>query len=106
MNTKHKCRIPPYLSRSVVSESIISQNLLGDFVARGSRGESLIEELTGMPIESISKKGLSDLAAVLSRLGEIKINRNIYRRKDLLIKWFQDNEEVINALKSYVTITF
>lgn len=104
MSKVRKARVPPYLSRSHVAERVVAMNLLKGFKAQGSRGEKLIFEITGIPLECISKTALSKLAYTLSVLTEIKISRNLRRRKDLLVKWFEENEDKIKIFKSHVSI--
>ncbi|KAK8892758.1 hypothetical protein M9Y10_029999 [Tritrichomonas musculus] len=104
MKKGRKSRVPNNLSRSHVSERVVAMNLLNGFKAQGSRGEKLIVEITGIPLECISKRALSKLAYTFSVLIEIKISRNLCRKKDLIVKWFNDNEDKIKIFKSNVAI--
>ncbi|KAK8865058.1 hypothetical protein M9Y10_010588 [Tritrichomonas musculus] len=104
MKRSRKPRVPACFSRTFVPERVVSMNLLDGFVAQGSRGEKLVEEMVGMPLENISKNGLCKLAVIVSHLIDIKLPRNIYRRKDLMVKWFQDNEDKINVYKPFICV--
>lgn len=105
MHGTRKSRVPTCFSRTFVPERIISMNLLDGFVVQGSRGQKLIEDITGVPLDCISKTGLCKVASIISQLIETNLSRNIYRRKDLMVKWFQDNEEKIEPYKPYICVT-
>ena len=106
MRRTRKSRVPKCLSRSHVPEKDISMNLLNGFIAQGSKGEKLIVEMTGTQLDNLSKTALCKISDILSKLSGIKISRNILRRKDLIVKWFHDNEDKIEPFKYYVSVNF
>lgn len=106
MPPKKRSRIPSNLSRQINSEKVVTRNLLNGFVSNGSRGESLVEEIMGRSIKNISLNGLIQIAGIISKLINVKFERNYKRRKALIIKWFQDNEELIAPIKSNVKIVY
>lgn len=99
-------KVPPGLSRKYNSEKTVTHNLLDGFVAKGSRGESLIEDILGYPINQVSLNGLIKITSLVSDLIDIKFPRNYRRKKDLIVKWFQENAEIIEAYKHYFTIEY
>lgn len=103
---RRKAKVPADLSRCHNSEKVVTMNLLGNFVVQGSRGEKLIEEILGTSLKDVSRNGLIRVAMIVSKLIQQKFPRNFGRRKDLIVKWFQDNEELINNVKQFVTIRY
>lgn len=106
MPPKRHSRTPPFLSRRINSEKIVTRNLLNGFVSKGSRGENLIEEMISLPIKKISLTGLIQIANIVSNLINVKLERNYKRKKALIIKWFQENEELIIPIKNCLKIVY
>lgn len=104
MTQKRKSRVPSCLSRAKNSEKVISMNLLGNFNSQGSRGKNLIEEIVGFPLQQISRNGLIGIATVVGSLIHKDFPRNYSRKKDLIVKWFDDNCEQINKIKSFIIV--
>lgn len=107
MNKKTRVRRPKVekgLSRKFDSEKIVSQTLLNGYQAKGSRGEQLIEDLTGHSCNQIGMKSILRIVEIFAELCDLEIKRNTKRRKDLLVKWLQDNEEKIEEVKDHVKI--
>lgn len=101
---KKRSKVPPGLSRKMNSEKAVAKNLLNNFVAKGSKGQTLIEDMLGFPITQISLKALINFAILVSGLCDIKFERNYKRKKDLIVKWFNDNEEFIVPFKNYFKV--
>lgn len=106
MPPKRHSRVPSNLSRSINSEKIVTRNLLNGFVSKGSRGEKLVEEIISHPIKKISLTGLIQVANIVSNLINVKLERNYKRKKALIIKWFQENEELIIPIKKCLKIVY
>lgn len=107
MNRKIRVRRPKVekgLSRKYDSEKIVSQTLLNGYQVKGSRGEQLIEQLTGLSYNQIGMKSILRIVELFAYLYDLKVERNIKRRKDLLVKWLQDNEEEIEEFKDHAKI--
>lgn len=102
MYENEKNKLPPF-SRSHDSEKEIAQKLLGNFKAKGSRGESLIQEICNSPFKQINIKDLIFVSKIISQITNIHLSRNQQRKKELLVKWYNDNEEEINKVKQYIT---
>ena len=98
---KRKTRIANELSRHFVPERIVSKNLIGDFDVDKSEGKALIEDLFGTTLNNISLTALVSLSKILSQLINIKLERNIYRRKVLIVKWFDINQDEIKNNRDY-----
>lgn len=106
MHPNRRPKVPSGLSRNHNSEKVVSQNLLGDFIADGSRGEAIIEKIFGCPIQKISLNGLVQVASLISLIANVQFSRNFKRRKDLVVKWFQDNENNINVYLQFLRIIY
>lgn len=99
-------KVPPGLSRNCNPEKVVTRNLLNGFVAKGSRGEQIIEEILGCTINKVSLNALITIGELLSDLTKVKLERNYKRKKDLIVKWFNDNEQRISYYKPYVKIIY
>lgn len=99
-------KIPPEFSRNYNPEKVVTKNLLKGFVAKGSKGEKIIEEILGCPIKEISFCALITLSEILSDLAKVRLERNYKRKKDLIVKWFNDNEQTIKRYKPYIKIIY
>lgn len=106
MPPKKWTKVPPNLSRRINSEKAIAQNLLNGFISKGSRGEKLIEEIIGCPLNKITLTGLIRVSNIISSLIDVKINRNYTRKKALIVKWFQDNEHLITPIKNNLQVVY
>lgn len=106
MKVKKRAKVPLGLSRSRNSEKIVTKNLLDGFVSAGSKGEKILENLLGCPLNQISLSSLIAIATVFSEMSKIKLERNFKRKKDLIVKWFNDNEEAINFYRQFVYINY
>lgn len=103
---KRKSKVPSDLSRCQNSEKVVTMNLLGNFIVQGSQGEKLIEEILGTSLKDVSRNGLIRVAMVVSKMIQQKFPRNFGRRKDLIVKWFQDNEEQISSIKQFICVKY
>ena len=82
-------RAPP---RAAYSERERTQFLLGDFRAQGSEGLKFLESLCPF---ALTRSALISLATVLSELINVPLDRDIKRKKELLIKWFDVNIDAV-----------
>ena len=94
----HFPRPPP---RSSHAERERTQFLLGDFQAQGSAGLELLHSL--YPFE-LSRSALISLATVFSELIDVPLERDIKRRKELLIKWFDVNISAVKPWAARMTL--
>lgn len=94
----------PKKSRLINPEKVIAKYLLGDFVPKGSRGESLIQEIFNRKLEKISLPALISAAKLISVMIGVRFTRNEKRLKNLVIKWFDDNDSLIEPLKANIII--
>lgn len=94
------------LSRKYNTEKAIARNLLDGFITKGSRGENLIEQILGTQINKVSLVALIQISRVISELTDIKFPRNYKRKKDLIVKWFSDNGDIIDSYKQYIQIVY
>ena len=106
MPPKKNPKTPIHLSRKLNTEKTIAKNLLDGFVAKGSRGEIIIEQILGAKINQISLTALIQIARVISELSDVKFPRNYKRKKDLIVKWFTDNGDVIHSYTKYIQIVY
>lgn len=101
-----KTKVLKEFSRSMNSEKDITKNLRNGFISKGSRGESLIEQLLCHKINEVTLNCVAQVATIISKFTGIKLDRNHKRSKVLLIKWFDQNEEFINPYIKYIDVTF
>ncbi|KAK8897474.1 hypothetical protein M9Y10_015427 [Tritrichomonas musculus] len=101
---QRKERIEDGYSRYYYSEKTVSNVLLGDFDVKNSKGKVFIEDICGKQINEISLHTLFNISKIISELTCIKLERNIYRRKVLIIKWFDTHLKEIEDLKNHISI--
>ncbi|KAK8893000.1 hypothetical protein M9Y10_030256 [Tritrichomonas musculus] len=101
-----KAKVPPSLSRKNNPEKVVTMNLLNGFTIAGSRGEAIIEEILQQKIKKASLNGLIQLGSIIGDLIGIKLPRNYKRKKDLIVKWFEEHEELITPYLSYLRVEF
>lgn len=101
---KRKQRIEEGYSPHYFSEKTVSDNLLGDFNVETSERKILIEKIFGREFKEIKLHSIFIIIIVVSELIDIKLPRNIYRRKDLMVKWLDTYQEKIKEYKNHITI--
>lgn len=106
MRAKEHYRVPSKISRKINTEKEVANNLLDGFIARGSKGELLIERVIGIKINQITLTGLTQIAKFISELSDTKFPRNYKRKKDLIVKWFDDNHDIIESYISNIQIVY
>lgn len=106
MHSHRKSKVTPELSRKYNTEKILARNLLEDFTASGSRGEALIEQILHQEIRKASRTGLIQLGSIVGELIGKKFPRNYTRKRDLIVKWFEDNEVLIRPFVSHLRVEF
>lgn len=106
MPPKKNPKVASNLSRKYNTEKEIAKNLLDGFITKGSRGEILIEQILGTQINKISLVALIQISRVISELADIKFPRNYKRKKDLIVKWFTDNGDIIDSYKQHIQIVY
>jgi hypothetical protein len=80
-----------------MSERDIANFRLGDFHAESSRAAQKLRTL--YPHGDLTRRSLCSFASLVSALADVKLARDFTRRRELLIKWFEDNYE---ALEPYL----
>ncbi|KAK8837603.1 hypothetical protein M9Y10_036134 [Tritrichomonas musculus] len=101
-----RSKVDPRFSRKTNPEKIISRNMLQDFQIEGSRGKEVIEQMLQQKVEKASRVGLIQLGNIISGLIDVKISRNHKRKKDLIIKWFDENADLIEPLVPKIKVDF
>jgi hypothetical protein len=86
-------------SRTTTSERDIAEFQLGDFNPELSRGMSLARMV--LPEGELTRRILFSWATLLAGLAHLRLPRNSTRRRDLLIKWLDDNYD---ELKPFATL--
>lgn len=94
----HFPKPPP---RSSHAERERTRFLLGDFHAQGSAGLELLHTLC--PFE-LTRSALISLATVFSELIDVPLERDIKRKKELLIKWFDVNISAVKPWAARMTL--
>jgi hypothetical protein len=85
-------------SRASMSERDIAQYRLGDFQAEESRASRLMQNLYE---GSMTRRLLFSLGSLVSTLSGVRLPRDYTRRRDLLLKWFDENYD---ALEDYAKL--
>lgn len=88
------------------SEKEIVKRLLGNFIAEGSVGENLIEEICKCSIKQIRLKDLISTSIIVGQMAKIELPRNYKRSKKLLVKWYDENASEIREIKSCITCVY
>ncbi|OHT11003.1 hypothetical protein TRFO_19497 [Tritrichomonas foetus] len=91
------------MKRSVANEKDIARILLGDFKPEGSRGLQLLRMVAP---KDITRESLIALCKSLSFFSHIRLERNYTRRRDLLIKWCDDNYDSLLPFFEQLEFTF
>lgn len=94
---------PNRISRTSISEKNRANLLLGDFDPNNSRGMELIEHLTH---HQVSRHALISIATILSGIIGVPFERDFSRRKNLVIKWFDMNYDLILPYKDCFEIEY
>jgi hypothetical protein len=82
-------------NRANMSERDIADFRLGGFRAERSRAAERLREL--YPYGDLTRRSLYSLASLLSALSDVKLPRDFTRRKELLVKWFDDNFDALET---------
>lgn len=85
-----------------MKEREIADLRLGTFIAEGSRGMQLLQRI--YPRGELTRRSLYSFASLLAALSGIKLARDFTRRKDLLIKWFDDNYDELEPYSRFFVL--
>lgn len=100
-----KSKVDPGMSRIKDGEASVIRTSLGDFKAKGSKGEKIIEEIAKRPLKDISKNDLVKLTYLLcSTFLKKNVERRYKRNKELAVKLVNDNCDLIEPYIPYLTI--
>jgi hypothetical protein len=80
-----------------MTERDIADATLGNFHAENSRAAQRLGRM--YPHGDLTRRSLYSFASLLGALAGVKLPRDFTRRKDLLLKWFDDN---FDALEPYL----
>ncbi|OHS97112.1 hypothetical protein TRFO_09685 [Tritrichomonas foetus] len=97
----YKTKLPRIKGRSSKTEKEIADLRLGEFNIEESVGMKFIKSITD---KEITRQALVSLATIFSILSGIVVNRDLKRRRELLIKWFDINAEKLEPFKEFVSI--
>jgi hypothetical protein len=92
------------LSRGLHKEKDVADALTGTFNPSESRGLHLIERLSAG--KELSREQMIGLAHIFSVLAKIDFPRDFTRRRDLLVKWFDDHFEVLEPFATVIHLHF
>jgi hypothetical protein len=84
-----------------MTEHDTAEFLLGDFQASTSRTVEQLREI--YPHGTWTRDSLSSFATVIGTIAGVRVGRNFTRRKDLLIKWFEDHYDVLEPYFRYIS---
>lgn len=90
-------------SASSDKEKARVQALLGDFIPTGSAGESFLRSISPY---KLSRSQIIAIATIFSDLIAIPLSKDTRKKKALLIKWFDDNLEIIKKWSYYVRLDY
>jgi hypothetical protein len=84
-------------NRALMRERDIADFRLGGFHAEGSRAARRLRAM--FPQGELTRRSLYSFASLVGALGGVTLPRDFTRRKELLVKWFDDN---FDALEPYL----
>lgn len=90
-------------NRRKLGERGVAQALLGDFDPEKSKGMKVVMKFFD---NKISVNRLISLGTILSQMLNLEFPRNYKRNRDLLVKWFDMNLEIIEPNLDKITIVF
>jgi hypothetical protein len=79
-----------------MTEGAISDLHMGPFTAEGSPGLRFVESLS--PGHSLTRESLIIVARICSALSGVRFPRDFTRRRNLIIKWFDDHLDQLAPL--------
>jgi hypothetical protein len=97
----HRTR-PQVSDRAHYPEKQIAEDHLGEFMPIGSRGLEFIERIAGTP--PLTGKSLIVLARGCAFVANVWFPRDFTRRRDLVIKWFDDHIDTLEPLQAIMQI--
>jgi hypothetical protein len=89
-------------ARANKREREISDQHLGEFKPQGSRGLAFINKLCQS--ERLTRRALVALAYPFSYVSGIPFRRDFSRRRDLVVKWFDDNIDLLEPLATVIQV--
>jgi hypothetical protein len=89
--------------RGTMSERNIADFWQGHFKAEGSRGEALLREFC--PDGDMTRRSLYTFASLLASVAGVPLSRDLTRRRDLLVKWVDDNCDALRPYLSFFRLT-
>lgn len=103
-SSAHQMNTQQFLGpRSSTTEKMRTRILLGDFVAEGSKGLDFLKKIYPHPL---SRSVLISLATVFSGLTNVPFDRDFRRKKELVIKWFDEHLDECKKWNSHVRFEY
>jgi hypothetical protein len=93
---------PVVPNRALLREREIAVFRLGNFHADTSRAAQRLRQL--YPYGELTRRSLYSLASLIGPLAGVQLPRDFTRRKDLLIKWFDDNFDDLRSYFDFFTL--
>jgi hypothetical protein len=84
------------------TERAIADAKLGGFIANGTRREALLERI--YPGGSLTRRSLYSFASILSALAGVTLERDMTRRKSLLMKWLDMHYDLLQPYVTFVEL--
>jgi hypothetical protein len=85
-----------------MTERAIAEMRLGEFSAQGSRGLQLLQQM--FPRSDMTRRSMYSLATILGALANVPLERDFSRRKELIIKWFDDNYDALEPFLRFIEL--
>jgi hypothetical protein len=90
-----RCRYPR-------SERAVADARLDGFTVDGSRGQALVRRI--YPRGELTRRSLYSFASILSALAGVALQRDMTRRKSLLVKWLDMNCDLLEPYLTFVEL--
>lgn len=100
IHSMQRCRLA-VLDRPNKRERDISDQHMGEFRPEGSRGLAFLNER--YQGSSLTRKSLIHLAMMFSVIGNLQFPRDFKRRRNLIVKWFDDNIDILEPLGTIIS---
>jgi hypothetical protein len=94
------------LDRRQKLEKEISDMHEGDFVVAGSRGLKFLDAILDGEALAFDRKSLIALAMLFSAISNVRFPRDFTRRRTLIIKWFDQNLEALQPIRTVLSFSY
>jgi hypothetical protein len=90
------------LHRSARSEREIADARLGRFQLEGSRGQAMTRQI--YPGGELTRRSLYSFSSILSALSGVPLERDMTRRRELLIKWLDEHHDALEPYLRFIEL--